>query len=203
MVRTARGPGARAGAVRVGGGRDRGAGGAVAVRGSSSCSSRCWWRRSGSLARPLGDAGAVLVVVVGGARCAGLADAAAPAACTRCTCRRLRRAWERAAVDAGLSDGPLRSPRVRGRSRGLPAGDELRVRVRRGQSVADLEARREQLAACLRVREVRVLRDREDAALAQRDARAARSVRGRRPAPLAGRRRGGSVAVGADPGRRR
>jgi DNA segregation ATPase FtsK/SpoIIIE-like protein len=49
----------------------------------------------------------------------------------------------------------------------LPAGDELRVRVRRGQSTADLEERREALAACLRVREVRVERDPADAATAR------------------------------------
>jgi hypothetical protein len=78
----------------------------------------------------------------------------------------LRRKWERAALDAGLSNGPLRSPLVRGAAR-VAAGDELRVRVRRGQSVGDLEARQDQLAACLRVRDVRVLRDREDAALAR------------------------------------
>jgi DNA segregation ATPase FtsK/SpoIIIE-like protein len=53
---------------------------------------------------------------------------------------------------------------VRGAAR-VAAGDELQVRVRRGQSASDLEARRDQLAACLRVRDVRVLRDREDAAL--------------------------------------
>jgi hypothetical protein len=78
----------------------------------------------------------------------------------------LRRRWERAAGDAGLSEGPLQLPLMRGAAR-VSAGDELRVRVRRGQSVADLEARRDQLAACLRVRDVRVVRDREDAALAR------------------------------------
>src|SRR5215216_1118763 len=118
-----------------------------------------------ALARPLGNVAAGLIVVW-----AVLGVLASP------ILRRplvhalhvsgLRRRWERAAVDAGLSEGPLRSPLVRGASR-VAAGDELRVRVRRGQSVADLEARRDQLAACLRVRDVRVLRDREDAALAQ------------------------------------
>src|SRR5829696_9067337 len=38
----------------------------------------------------------------------------------------LRRGWERAAVDAGLSDGPLRVPRVVG-ARRIAAGDVLRV----------------------------------------------------------------------------
>src|SRR5919106_416061 len=78
----------------------------------------------------------------------------------------VRRAWERAATDAGLSDGPLRAPRVLSRA-GIPAGDELRVRVRRGQSVSDLDARRDALAACLRVREIRVRREPADAATAR------------------------------------
>jgi hypothetical protein len=46
----------------------------------------------------------------------------------------------------------------------VAAGALLRVRVLRGQSPLDLEARREELAACLRVREVRVERERADAA---------------------------------------
>ena len=116
------------------------------------------------LARTLGDvaAGLVVVALVAGplvirrwrrlvVRSLGLAS--------------LRRTWERAAADAGLSDGPLRAPRVLSRA-GIPAGDELQVRVRRGQSVADLDARRDALAACLRVREVRVRRDPADAATA-------------------------------------
>ena len=78
----------------------------------------------------------------------------------------LRRAWERAATDAGLSDGPLRAPRVLRATR-IPAGDLLRVRVRRGQSVMALDARRVELAACLRVREVRVEGERSDAAIAE------------------------------------
>jgi DNA segregation ATPase FtsK/SpoIIIE-like protein len=49
----------------------------------------------------------------------------------------------------------------------IPAGDVLRVRVRRGQSVQVLDARREELAACLRVREVPVLGDGSDAAIAR------------------------------------
>jgi DNA segregation ATPase FtsK/SpoIIIE-like protein len=75
------------------------------------------------------------------------------------------RAWERAATDAGLADGPLRAPRVLSVSR-IPAGHVLRVRVRRGQSVMALDARRDELAVCLRVREVRVRADRADAAIA-------------------------------------
>lgn len=78
----------------------------------------------------------------------------------------LQRAWERAAADAGLSDGPFRVPRLI-RTYPVPAGDVLRVRVRRGQSVAALEARADELAACLRAREVRVERERGDAAMAR------------------------------------
>jgi hypothetical protein len=75
----------------------------------------------------------------------------------------LRRAWTRAASDAGLSGGPWRAPRVLAATR-VPAGDVLRVRVLRGQSVGLLDARRAELAACLRVREVRVEPDPGDAA---------------------------------------
>jgi hypothetical protein len=73
------------------------------------------------------------------------------------------RAWARAATDSGLADGPFRVPRVLGVER-VQAGDVLRVRVLRGQSVLALDARREELAACLRVREVRLERERADAA---------------------------------------
>src|SRR3954470_9319589 len=76
---------------------------------------------------------------------------------------RVRRAWARAAIDAGVAPGPFRCPGAWSVDR-VPAGDRLRVRVRRGQSVTDLEARREELAACLRVREVRVVREPGNAA---------------------------------------
>jgi DNA segregation ATPase FtsK/SpoIIIE-like protein len=118
-----------------------------------------------ALARPLGDAAAVVIVV-------GLGGAILVAGPTRKLLVRgirladRRRAWERAASDAGLSAGPLRVPRVLSAVR-LPAGDELRVRVRRGQSVADVDSRRDALAACLRVREVRVQREPGDAATAR------------------------------------
>src|SRR5215218_6880083 len=96
---------------------------------------------------------------------------AAVAPCRRLLRRTLRRAslrrgWERAAIDTGLSDGPLRVPRVIG-VHGIPAGDILRVRVRRGQSVAALDACAGALAACLRVREVRIDRELGDAAIAR------------------------------------
>jgi hypothetical protein len=78
---------------------------------------------------------------------------------------RVRRAWDRAVLDARAATGPFRGPRVLSVT-AVAAGDLLRVRVRRGSSVSELDERREQLAACLRVREVRVLRDRADGALA-------------------------------------
>jgi len=77
----------------------------------------------------------------------------------------VRRAWARAATDVGLSAGPVRAPGVVG-ARRIAAGDVLRVRVSRGQSVAAVGARTGELAACLRVREVRVHADRADAAIA-------------------------------------
>ena len=85
---------------------------------------------------------------------------------------RIRRAWADAAIDAGVAAGPFRSPGVRRVDR-IEAGDRLRVRVRRGQSVPMLEVRREELAACMRLRDVRVLRDPKDAAEAECGARSA------------------------------
>jgi hypothetical protein len=78
---------------------------------------------------------------------------------------RVRRAWARATIDSGVAAGPFRCPGVWSVAR-VPAGDVLDVHVRRGHSVADLDARREHLAACLRAREVRVVRVRRDAARA-------------------------------------
>jgi hypothetical protein len=78
----------------------------------------------------------------------------------------LRRSWARAAVDVGLAAGPLRVPRVL-RAVRIPAGEALRVRVLRGQSVAALAARADELGACLRLRELRVEADPTDAAIAR------------------------------------
>jgi hypothetical protein len=78
---------------------------------------------------------------------------------------RVRRAWDRAVLDAGAGKGPFRGPRALAVTT-VAAGELLRVRVPRGASVAELDAQREQLAACLRVREVRVIRDPADGALA-------------------------------------
>jgi hypothetical protein len=114
------------------------------------------------LARVVGDVLGIAVVLA----LAGVVVATGPARRVAwCALRRswLRRAWARAATDAGLADGPFRVPRVLGTA-GIPAGDVLRVRVLRGQSALALDARREELAACLRVREVRIERERADAA---------------------------------------
>jgi hypothetical protein len=78
----------------------------------------------------------------------------------------VRRSWARATVDVGLADGPLRVPRVLRVTR-IPAGEFLRVRVLRGQSVAALAAHADELGACLRLRELRVEVDPADAAIAR------------------------------------
>jgi FtsK/SpoIIIE family len=114
------------------------------------------------LAHRVGDVAAVAVVGL----VAAVLMAIAPA--RRVLWRALRRAWvarawARAVTDSGLADGPFRVPRVLGIAR-VAAGDVLRVHVLRGQSAVALDARREELAACLRVREVRVERERADAA---------------------------------------
>jgi hypothetical protein len=114
------------------------------------------------IAQPLGGLGAAVGV------CVVVLVVAAMGPVRRLFWRALRRAWlvrrwARAAIDSGLADGPFRVPRVRGVAR-VEAGDVLRVRVLRGQSALAFEARREELAACLRVREVRVERERDDAA---------------------------------------
>src|SRR4051794_40674810 len=79
---------------------------------------------------------------------------------------RVRRAWAHATIDSGVAAGPFRCPGVWSVGRVL-AGDLLRVRVRRGQSVGDLDSRREQLGAWLRARDVRVMREPSDAAEAR------------------------------------
>ena len=118
-----------------------------------------------ALARALGEVAATMVVA---AAVLGMLASRTPRHALARWLRfgALRRAWARAAGDSGLTAGPFRCPRVLAATP-VAAGDELVVRVRRGQSVADVENRCDQLAACLRVREVRVLRDRSDGALAR------------------------------------
>jgi hypothetical protein len=71
---------------------------------------------------------------------------------------RVRRAWWRAWTDCEL-------PRVRaGRVNAIPAGELVRVRASRGSSLEAVGRRAEELAVCLRVREVRIARDADNAA---------------------------------------
>src|SRR4051794_30184197 len=112
----------------------------------------------------LGDFGGT-AVAVGGATVVLVVGPARRALLHLLRAMSVRRAWARATIDSGVAAGPFRCPGVWSVGR-VAAGDVLRVRVRRGQSVADLEARGEHLAACLRARELRVLRDPGDAAQA-------------------------------------
>jgi FtsK/SpoIIIE family len=88
---------------------------------------------------------------------------------------RVRRRWRRAWLDCGL-------PRLRaGRVVAVPAGELVRVRAPRGSSLGVIADRAEQLAVCLKLREVRIARDRENAAtgtvtLVRRDPLAAMTV---------------------------
>jgi len=71
---------------------------------------------------------------------------------------RVRRAWWRAWTDCEL-------PRVHaGRVSQIPAGELVRVRASRGSSLEHVEQRAEELAVCLRVPEVRIARNPDDAA---------------------------------------
>jgi hypothetical protein len=111
-----------------------------------------WWL----LAGPLGKLAAVAVVawMVAGI----LASPGSRGALVRwLRAMRVRRRFQRARVDAVLA--PVRLGRVRA----VPAGETASIRVSSGSSVEDVEARREQLAASLGLRELRVMRDPGDA----------------------------------------
>jgi hypothetical protein len=69
----------------------------------------------------------------------------------------VHREWRRAWLRCGLP--PVRAGRVVR----VPAGDRVRVRVSPGSSFDVVAERAEELAACLRLRELRVERDRHDA----------------------------------------
>jgi hypothetical protein len=111
-----------------------------------------WWL----LARSVGElaAAALVVWVIAGM----LASPARLGALVRLLrARHLRRRFRQAWIDAGL-------PPVRlGRIRAVPAGDQASLRVSSGSSIEDLEARREQMAASIGLRELRVVRDPGDA----------------------------------------
>lgn len=116
------------------------------------------------LARQLGDpaAGAVVVAALAGLLAVRPVRRRVISVLRRA---RVRRAWDRAVIDAGAAKGPFKGPRALSIAT-VAVGELLRVRVTRGSSVAELEARSEQLAACLHVREVRVSRSPADGALA-------------------------------------
>jgi hypothetical protein len=69
----------------------------------------------------------------------------------------VRRRWRLAWMHCGLA--PVRAGRVER----VPAGERIAVRVSRGSSFEELTERAEQLACCLSLRELRVLRDPGDA----------------------------------------
>lgn len=108
------------------------------------------------LARPLGELAAATIVawavlgVLASPRVRGMLLRWLGAA-------RVRRRFRRAGIDACLA--PVRL----GRLRTVPAGEVARVRVSSGCSVEKVEARREQLAASIGLRELRVARDPADA----------------------------------------
>ena len=104
------------------------------------------------LAGPLGAVPAVVLVAWAVSGLLVLAPARALLVRTL-RVRRLRRRFRRGWIDAGLPAVAL------GRLRPVPAGEVAAIRVASGGSIEDLEARRERLAASIRVRELRVTRD--------------------------------------------
>jgi hypothetical protein len=84
---------------------------------------------------------------------------------------RVRRAWTRAVIDTGAADPPpkrsrrpqtLHGPKAR-RVTDVLAGELVTVRIPRGHSVTTLEQRQDALAGCLRIKEVRITRDGDNA----------------------------------------
>src|SRR3954454_16296928 len=109
------------------------------------------------LAGLVGDVAAIAVLV------ALVVAAVCVPATRRWLVRTLRAAWVRRAWWRAWTDCEL--PRVRaGRVSAIPAGERVRVRASRGSSLEYVEQRAEELAVCLRAREVRVARDADDGA---------------------------------------
>src|SRR5665811_1678062 len=79
---------------------------------------------------------------------------------------RVRRQWARAVRSARISSLEDRVPTVR-RMKDIPAGERFEVRVPRGSSVPDLEQASEVIAAALRIRELRVRRNSDNASRAE------------------------------------
>ncbi len=113
------------------------------------------------LAAPFGEVAAALVVGVACGSALALRPVRLPVG-RRLGSARVRRAWHRAVIDVGLGS-PFRVPRVT-RVETVPAGDRILLRAPRGKAIADIAARREELAACLGARDVRVLREPSSAA---------------------------------------
>ena len=153
------------------------------------------------LARALPGMVAVLVLAaaVGGLACV---------ARVRCMAVRvwrggwLRRRWDRAVRHAGLATINDRVPRIE-RIRVTPAGELLRVRVPAGGTVTELDGAAEAVAAGLQVRDVRVVRDVDNAGYASVSVIRPRSAVRRRGPDLAAGRGGGALVVGSGAGRGR
>jgi DNA segregation ATPase FtsK/SpoIIIE-like protein len=79
---------------------------------------------------------------------------------------RVRRQWGRAVRSARIPSLEERVPTVR-RLRDIPAGERFDVRVPPGSSVPELEQASEVIAAALRVRDLRVRRNPDNASLAE------------------------------------
>jgi hypothetical protein len=80
--------------------------------------------------------------------------------------QRVKRRWKAATEAAGATNQHGHTPRVYEVKR-TPVGDRLLVSIPRGLSAHDLEKRAETLAAALAVREVRIERERSNAAFAR------------------------------------
>jgi len=79
---------------------------------------------------------------------------------------RLRRKWQRACADVELTNKHDSGPSVI-QAEKVPVGDELTVRMFRGSSVDDLDAKAEKIAAAMGVRELRVTRSDHNAGVAK------------------------------------
>ena len=195
------GSGAAAGAVA---GRARGAARRAGVGGcGASGSSWRWCSRSPRFSALVGGARAAGVAVVAGRRVGAGGPAVLGGSCCGCCTRCVSGGRGRGRRSTRASRLVRSGARACGRSRACPRVTCSTCACAAGSRSRDLDARREHLAACLRAREVRVVRIRRDAA------RASVLVVRRDPFEdaasdaVAGCRRGRAVAVGADPGRRR
>jgi hypothetical protein len=121
----------------------------------------CWARLAGQLGHAL--ALLVLAALVGGLLAVPTIRRGVWELAHR---SRVRRRWAAACRYAGLASASDRIPRIV-KHRLVPAGDRLLVRLPAGSSTAALAEAAEQVAVILDVREVRVARDPDRAALAK------------------------------------